>query len=182
MLNIPNTLTLLRIGAIPGILIALDYCHFGLAFGLFIAAGVTDSLDGAIARMMKTRTELGAYLDPLADKGLVLTLLISLAALGKVPEWVVTIIVTRDVVCLGGYSLLFFLTGEQMEVRPSWTGKLATFLQITGIGGALLLLWQPELDLAVLDLFLLQAAAVVTALAGSEYVLRGLQWYQNQPD
>ena len=69
-----------------------------------------------------------------------------------------------------------------MEVRPSWTGKLATFLQITGIGGALLLLWQPQLDLAVLDQLILQAAAVVTALAGSEYVLRGLQWYQNQPD
>src|SRR5690606_37764408 len=75
VLNLPNTLTLLRIAAIPAILITLDSEQFGFAFLLFVAAGLTDGLDGGIARMTNSRTELGAYLDPLADKGLVLTLL-----------------------------------------------------------------------------------------------------------
>lgn len=181
MLNIPNGLTLLRIAAIPGVIITIDYAHFDIAFYLFVAAGITDGLDGGIARMTNTKTELGAYLDPLADKGLVLALLVSLTSLGVVPGWVLTIILTRDIVCLGGYLLLFFLTGRQIEVRPSPVGKLATFLQITGIGGALLVLWQPEMGAALPVLLVLYVAAGATALAGFQYVLRGLRWYQEQP-
>lgn len=181
MLNIPNTLTLLRIIAIPAIVIALDYEQFASAFLLFVAAGITDGLDGAIARTTNTRTELGAYMDPLADKGLVIALLFSLTSMGSVPGWVLTIILTRDIVCLGGYLLLFFVTGEQLEVIPSRTGKMATFLQISGIGGALLVLWQPEIaDMVPARLFL-EAAALTTACAGIQYVTRGLRWYQELP-
>ena len=182
MLNIPNSLTLLRICMIPGIIIALDYGHFDVGFGLFVAAGITDGLDGLIARMTNTRTELGAYLDPLADKGLVIALLVSLTSLGQVPGWVLTIILTRDIVCLGGYLLLFFLTGEQIEVRPSRIGKMATFMQLTGIAGVLLILWQPVLAVHLPDQLVLQLSAVVTAVAGIQYVTRGLLWYQEQPE
>jgi cardiolipin synthase len=182
MLNIPNSLTVLRICMIPAIIIALDYGHFGLGFGLFVAAGVTDGLDGLIARMTNTRTELGAYLDPLADKGLVIALLVSLISLGRVPGWVLTIILTRDIVCLGGYLLLFFLTGQQIAVRPSPIGKMATFLQLTGISGALLILWRPVLGATLPDTLVLEASAIVTAAAGLQYVTRGLIWYQEQPE
>jgi cardiolipin synthase len=181
MLNIPNTLTLLRIGAIPAIVIALDAGRFGWAFGLFVAAGVTDGLDGAIARLTHTRTDLGAYLDPLADKGLVLSLLIKLTALGQVPRWALTIILTRDLVCLTGYALLFFLTGERIEVRPSLIGKLATFLQLAGIAIALVVLLRPELAEAFPVSALFALAATATAIAGVQYVLRGLRWYQARP-
>ena len=181
MLNLPNSLTLLRIAIIPAIVIALDERHFGLAFGLFVAAGVTDGLDGGIARLTNTRTELGAYLDPLADKGLVLSLLIKLSLLGEVPAWVLTIILTRDIVSLTGYLLLFFLTGERIEIRPSLTGKLATVLQLVGVAGALLILWSPSLRGRLPVDGILAAAAAATAIAGLQYVTRGLRWYQTRP-
>ncbi|HZR83227.1 MAG TPA: CDP-alcohol phosphatidyltransferase family protein [Candidatus Binatia bacterium] len=181
MLNVPNTLTLLRIVAIPAILIALDNGRFGLAFALFIAAGVTDGLDGGIARMTNTRTDLGAYLDPLADKGLVVSLLIKLTLLGMVPGWVLTIILTRDIVCITGYALLFFLTGERIEVRPSLVGKLATVLQLAGVATSLLVLYEPSTDGAIPQEAIFAAAASATAVAGVQYVARGLAWYQARP-
>lgn len=181
MLNIPNTLTLLRIAAIPAILIALDEGSFGLAFALFVAAGVTDGVDGAIARMTNTRTDLGSYLDPLADKGLVLSLLIKLSWMDVVPQWVVTIILTRDIVCLTGYMLLFFLTGERLEVQPTLIGKLATFLQLLGLAGALLILAYVSVQGAIPLDAIFAGAAVATAIAGVQYVGRGLRWYQTRP-
>lgn len=181
MLNIPNSLTLLRIAAIPAILIALDGGHNALALGLFIAAGVTDALDGGIARMTNTRTDLGAYLDPLADKGLVLSLLIKLTVLGHVAGWVLTIILTRDIVCITGYAVLFFLTGERIEVRPSLIGKLATTLQLAGLAAALLALSVPASAGALPQDTLFALAALTTAIAGLQYVARGLRWYQTRP-
>jgi len=181
MLNIPNTLTLLRIAAIPAILIALDEQRFGLAFALFFAAGVTDALDGGIARMTNTRTDLGSYLDPLADKGLVLSLLLKLAWMGMVPQWALTIILTRDIVCLTGYALLFLLTGERIEIQPTLIGKLATFLQLLGLATALVVLAYPEVRGALPGDAIFAAAAGATAIAGVQYVGRGLRWYQTRP-
>jgi cardiolipin synthase len=181
MLNIPNTLTLLRIAAIPAILIALDENRFGLAFALFFAAGATDALDGGIARMTNTRTDLGSYLDPLADKGLVLSLLIKLTWMDLVPQWVLTIILTRDIVCLTGYALLFLLTGERIEIQPTLIGKLATFLQLGGLALTLLVLAYPDARGALPGDAIFAAAAVATAIAGVQYVGRGLRWYQTRP-
>ena len=181
-LNVPNVLTLLRIAAIPAILIALDSESHALAFWLFVAAGVTDGLDGYIARHTDTRTELGAYLDPLADKGLVITLLIKLSMGGVVPFWVLTIILTRDIVCLTGYLILFFVTGKTIEVAPSQTGKWATFFQIGGLGVCLFVLWYPGFPIPALGEALLAVAALLTAIAGGQYVWRGLTWYQAQPE
>jgi cardiolipin synthase len=181
VLNVPNTLTLLRIAAIPAIVIALDAARFGVAFALFVAAGVTDGIDGAVARMTNTRTDLGSYLDPLADKGLVLTLLLKLTWMELVPAWAVTIILTRDLVCLTGYALLFLLTGERIEVHPSLIGKLATFLQLLGLAGTLLVLAYPDLRGAVPEVSIFAAAAVATAIAGVQYVATGLAWYQARP-
>jgi cardiolipin synthase len=181
MLNLPNTLTLLRIAAIPAILIALDAGRAGVALALFVAAGVTDALDGGIARMTNTRTDLGAYLDPLADKGLVLSLLIKLTLLGVIPGWVLTIILTRDIVCIAGYALLFFLTGERIEIQPTLIGKLATLLQLLGLGGALIVLADPRATGALPIHPAFALAALATAIAGVQYVVRGLQWYQSRP-
>ncbi len=181
MLNVPNTLTLLRIIAIPAVLIALDGGQFALAFWLFVAAGVTDGLDGAIARLTDSRTALGSYLDPLADKGLVVTLLVKLTLLGKVPGWALTIILTRDIVCLTGYALLFFLTGERIEIRPTLVGKTATVLQLAGVACALFVLFHPEAGESIPLATLFGLAATLTAVAGVQYVMRGLTWYQARP-
>ena len=179
--NVPNTLTLLRILAIPAVLIALDGGRFGLAFWLFVAASITDGLDGAIARLTDSRTALGAYLDPLADKGLVVSLLIKLTLLGKVPGWVLTIILTRDIVCLTGYALLFFLTGERIEIRPTLTGKTATVLQLAGVASALFVLSHPAVGPKIPLDAIFSLAAACTAIAGVQYVMRGLTWYQSRP-
>jgi cardiolipin synthase len=181
VLNVPNTLTLLRILAIPAVLIALDEGQHALAFWLFVAAGVTDGLDGAIARLTDSRTALGSYLDPLADKGLVVTLLVKLTLLGKVPGWALTIILTRDIVCLTGYALLFFLTGERIEIRPTLTGKLATVVQLAGVAVALFSLVDPVAGARIPLPALFGLAAALTAVAGVQYVMRGLTWYQARP-
>lgn len=181
MLTIPNILTILRIAAIPAVLIALDSEAFGLAFLLFVGAGVTDGLDGFIARWTDTRTELGAFLDPLADKGLVITLLIKLFLLGSVPFWVITIILTRDIVCTAGYLILFLVTGETIEIQPSRIGKWATFVTIAGLGVCLFLYWQPAFVGPWLAEGTLIVATVLTAIAGVQYIWRGLSWYQARP-
>lgn len=181
MLNVPNALTLLRILAIPAILIALDGGRADIAFALFIAAGVTDGIDGAIARLTNSKTDLGAYLDPLADKGLVVSLLVKLTILGAIPGWVLTIILTRDIVCTTGFALLFFLTGERIEMRPTLTGKIATFLQLAGVALALFGLCSPASAGGLPTAPVLSAAAACTAVAGIQYVLRGLRWYQARP-
>ena len=98
MLNVPNVLTLLRIFAIPIFLILLGDDRYAEALGIFVAAGVTDALDGAIARMTHTKTELGSYLDPAADKLLLLSAFISLALVQQVPRWLTVLVITRDVV------------------------------------------------------------------------------------
>jgi cardiolipin synthase len=131
--------------------------------------------------MTNTRTDLGSYLDPLADKGLVLTLLVKLTWMGVVPAWALTIILTRDLVCLTGYALLFLLTGERIEIHPSLTGKLATFLQLLGLAGAMLVLAYPDVRAAIPGDAIFAAAAAATAIAGLQYVARGLAWYQTRP-
>ncbi len=181
MLNVPNALTMLRIAAIPAVLIALDSESYGVGFLLFVLAGITDGLDGGIARWTDTRTELGAYLDPLADKGLVITLLVKLFLMGEAPFWMLTIILTRDIVCMAGYLILFFVTGETLEILPTRTGKWATFFQISGLGVCLFLLWQPHFMGAWAAYGLLAIAAVLTGIAGVQYVWRGLSWYQTRP-
>ena len=96
-----------------------------------MAAGVTDALDGAIARLTHTKTTLGAYLDPAADKLLLMSAFVALAlhAAGA-RRWLVVIVLSRDVMLVLGYFLLFTMTQHAMEVRPSVAGKLSTFLQL----------------------------------------------------
>src|SRR5215470_19031328 len=128
VLTIPNLLTLLRIIAIPIFLILLEDFRYSQALGIFVAAGVTDGLDGAIARLTKTKTTFGAYLDPAADKLLLISAFIALGFMHQVPRWLTVIVLSRDVMLVLGYFLLFMLTQETMEERPSAAGKLSTFL------------------------------------------------------
>ena len=106
MLNLPNFLTLLRIVAIPIFLIFLTDHRIGMALLVFVLAGITDSLDGAIARLTNSRTTLGAYMDPLADKMLILSAFVAFASMDVVPRWLTVVVISRDVVILVGYLSL----------------------------------------------------------------------------
>lgn len=178
MLNLPNFLTLLRIVAIPVFLILLVDGRYPEALVVFVAAGVTDALDGAIARLTDTRTTLGAYMDPAADKLLLLSAFISLSFMNEVPRWLTVIVLSRDVVVVLGYFLLFAMTQETMDIRPSASGKLATFLQLAAVTVVLVTLVYPRAVPVVAEQVVFYLAAAVTAAAGVQYVYRGLVWVQ----
>jgi cardiolipin synthase len=182
VLNVPNFLTLLRIFAIPVFLILLGDRRYAEALGVFVAAGVTDALDGAIARMMHTKTTLGAYLDPAADKLLLLSAFISLAFMNEVPRWLTVVVITRDVVVVLGYFLLFTITQETMEVRPTVSGKLSTFFQLGSVAVVLVGLVWPHVVPHMLDQAFFYVAGALTTLAGLQYVHRGLVWVQVRGD
>lgn len=179
ILNVPNFLTLLRIVAIPVFLILLTDGRAGAALSVFLLAGITDALDGAIARIMNTRTTLGAYMDPLADKMLVLSSFVALAFMDAVPQWLTVVVISRDVVILAGYVMLFFLTQRMMEIRPSVVSKLATFFQLVTLSSVLWVLYSPGSLLPAVHQALFLCTGVITAASGFHYMGRGLRWYQN---
>ena len=178
MVNIPNLLTVLRILTIPGFLILLLYGYTLTALAVFVAGGITDALDGAIARLTNTKTELGAILDPLADKLLLLSSFCVLAVMSKVPNWLVVLVVMRDVILLAGYFTLFVVSGERMAVRPSVIGKATTFFQLASVAVVLLGFVWPNSTSPGFRSALFTVTGAATAVSGVQYVARGLSWLQ----
>ncbi len=178
MLNLPNFLTILRIVAIPIFLILLTDERVGAALLVFVLAGLTDSLDGAIARLTNSRTTLGAYMDPLADKMLILSTFVVFAFMDAVPRWLTVVVISRDVIILTGYLTLFLLTQQLMEIRPSALSKTATFFHLLTLSLVLLALWHPGAMLGGLRGWLFAVTGGVTAVSGLQYMYRGLRWYQ----
>ncbi len=180
MLTLPNFLTLLRIIAIPVFLICLANGSHAAAFVLFLAAGVTDAIDGAVARLTDSGSSLGAVLDPLADKLLLLSSFVVLGFTGAIPAWLAVLVVVRDVIVVLGYGAVFAVDHEWMQVEPSRLGKLSTFIQLFTIGFVLMEKARPALPLAAATGLLQIAAGVLTALSGIQYVYRGLLWHQRR--
>ena len=178
VLNLPNLLTLLRLLAIPCFLILLEGGGFREALAVFVAAGVTDGLDGAIARLTHTKTELGAMLDPLADKLLLVSSFIALGFMHEVPRWLTVIVLSRDVMLVLGYGFLFMFTQRMMEIRPTAIGKLGTFLQLAAVATVLVRLGYGDLGVEAAEPPLFAATGVVTATAGLQYMYRGMLWLQ----
>jgi cardiolipin synthase (CMP-forming) len=182
MLNVPNFLTLLRLLAIPVFLILLMDSRWAEALGVFVAAGVTDALDGAIARLTHTKTTLGAYLDPAADKLLLMAAFLALGFMHEVPRWLVIVVLSRDVILVLGYFLLFVMTQSAMEIRPSIAGKLSTFLQLSTVAAVMLSRVSPTLLPAGTETVLGYVTGLVTAIAGLQYMARGLLWLQGHDE
>jgi cardiolipin synthase (CMP-forming) len=127
--SIPNLITFGRLLAVPLAVYLILQRELDYAFWLFIAAGISDALDGAIARMFRSRTVLGAYLDPLADKALLVSVYLSLASIAEVPLWLVILIVFRDLMIVAGVLLLYTLK-ESLAMQPLGISKLNTAIQI----------------------------------------------------
>ena len=178
MLNVANTLTLLRILAVPLYLnLLVDGLYEG-AFLVFLGAGITDGLDGAVARLTNTRTELGAHLDPLADKLLVISAFIALGLLHEIPLRLMIMVIVRDAVILGGYLVSAVVVGEAMPMAPSMWGKLTTFLQILSVCVVMLALagWWAAPDGVRESVFI--ATGIATLVSGAGYVVDGIRFYQ----
>lgn len=129
-LNIANLLTVLRFCLVPIIIVSIINREWMIAFVIFVTAGVTDAVDGFIARHFDMRTELGAYLDPLADKALLVSIYITLAAIGVVPIWIAVLVVSRDIMIVGAV-IISWIMDNPVEINPLKLSKANTLAQIT---------------------------------------------------
>jgi len=128
ILNIPNSLTMLRIVLIPAFVIALEYGRVELALYIFFAAAISDGLDGLIARHQDQQTELGTVLDPIADKFMLITSFILYARYGWVPEWLTIIVISRDLAVVAGWTAVR-IQSHRSIITPSKLGKTAIFVE-----------------------------------------------------
>jgi len=127
--SIPNLITLGRILLVPVVVWAIIYGELWLAFVLFLGAGVSDAVDGYLAKRFNMASELGAYLDPLADKTLIVSIYVTLGIAGKIPLWLVILVVSRDIMIIGAI-MLSWLLGSPLKVKPLLVSKLNTVAQI----------------------------------------------------
>ena len=129
-LSIPNLITLGRILLVPIVVWAIiSPGTMWIAFVLFVVAGVSDAVDGFLAKRFNMTTELGAYLDPLADKALIVSIYITLGINGAIPRWLVILVVSRDILIVGGI-MLSWLVGNPLKIKPLLVSKLNTVAQI----------------------------------------------------
>jgi cardiolipin synthase len=184
-LNIPNFLTILRVIAIPGFIVALVYEYTGVALAIFLGCGLTDGLDGFIARTFHQRTEIGAFLDPLADKLLLISSFITLAVLElpyKIPFWLIVTAISRDIIISVGVTALFML-GKKLQIAPTWLGKFTTFCQVTLIIVVLFYNYTatryPELFLPQIISPLCWITFAISVASGLGYVYQGIQLLNN---
>jgi cardiolipin synthase len=174
--NVPNLISLLRLAAVPLVVWLIANGHMNAAMWLFLAAGISDAIDGYLARIWRQRTRLGAYLDPLADKMLLVCVFVALGQVGKLDSWLVILVVSRDVMIVGGILLLFVLE-HRIEVDPSFISKANTTVQIAFAG---LVLAHYGLDLrgagwlAVIE-WSKYVVAATTLLSGAHYVVVGVR-------
>lgn len=167
--NLPNLITLLRLFAVPLLVWLILGNHLIFALWVFVAAGVSDALDGLIAKRFGLGTVLGSFLDPLADKALLVSVYVTLGYKGDLPTWLVIAVVFRDLVIIGG-ALLFHTVTQSLTMEPLKISKANTVAQI--VLAAVTLAshgYGLQLDLPILILIYLVAATTVAS--GLAYVV-----------
>lgn len=150
MFYIPNLLTLARIGLVPWLVIFLQEHEYSWALAVFIVAGISDGLDGFIAKRFNAQTKLGALLDPIADKALLVCAYVMLSVLELIPFWLMVVVVFRDAVIVGGYLLMVLFFGA-VDMQPLRISKLNTVVQISFVVVMLAALaWSLELGIGLM--------------------------------
>ncbi|WP_150110465.1 CDP-alcohol phosphatidyltransferase family protein [Granulicella mallensis] len=173
----PNLLTMLRLFVLPFLVITILDGHWRAAFALLWLAGVSDGLDGLLARWLQQRTTLGQYLDPIADKLLLSTLFVVLTHVGLIPRYVTVLVFSRDLGILLIATLLF-ATNTLRDFRPSLLGKINTVVQILGVLTVMTCQVIPQSGLHDLKMLLLWAIALLAPVSAAEYawiVIRRVQ-------
>ena len=138
---------------------------------------MTHGLDGAVARWFDSRTELGAFLDPFADKLMLVSAFVVLTIDGDLPGYLLSVVLIRDIVIVVGYLMISFFTGERVPVRPSYLGKLSTFMQLACVIAVLARAgnyWPGYFNA------LLISTVAVTAASFVHYMYRGLVWLRSR--
>lgn len=162
-MNFANIITVVRLLFTPIIiwLIFSSYYYLGLIF--FVLSGLSDALDGFIAKQFNQRTILGSYLDPVADKTLIVSSILALGYMGAIPSWLIILIVSRDLAILGAV-IISWLVERSLKIEPIISSKINTFLQIFYIGLILLNLSSKE-EIIYLDVFILPTFSILIALS-----------------
>ena len=170
LLTAPNQITLLRLIFIPFVIITIVDGDWPWALGLLIAAGVSDALDGLLARTLHQQTLLGQYLDPIADKLLLSSLFLVLSFVKKVP-WKYTVLVFSRDLCIVATAVVLYATVGFRDFRPSIFGKINTFCQIVAIFCVVLAQLMPVPSVLWLERFFLYATFTFTLVSGIHYIL-----------
>lgn len=166
--DIPNLISFLRIMMVVPIVMLLFREAYGTALSLFLIAGVSDGLDGYLAKRYGWTSRLGSILDPLADKALLVGCYVALGWMDHIPLWLVFAVVGRDVIIVAGAFAFYALIGRR-EVIPSWMSKVNTFAQIVlGLTVVLSLAWYPLPERLLNAMF--QIVLVTTVMSGADYV------------
>ena len=172
-MTLPNYISVARLLLVPVLVWALIHGAFVTAFAVFVVAGLSDAADGAIARRFKLQSSLGTYLDPLADKALLDAIFIGLGVLGRLPDWLVVAVVSRDLLIVAAV-LLSYVMDQPVTVRPILVSKMTTLFQIVLAGTALA---EPafRLDLVPWIDVLIATTALLTVLSAATYLLNWLR-------
>jgi cardiolipin synthase len=167
-LNIPNLITLGRILLVPIVVWAIVSGQMRIAFILFVVAGVSDGIDGFLAKRFQMKSELGAYLDPLADKALIVSIYISLGIATALPIFLVILVVSRDIMIVSAF-LLSLLVGKPMPIRPLMVSKANTAAQI--VLAVLVLAEQAfSFNVALASQLMIALVAILTLLSIAFYL------------
>ncbi|HSB68133.1 MAG TPA: CDP-alcohol phosphatidyltransferase family protein [Candidatus Methylomirabilis sp.] len=177
MLTLANRLTILRILITPVITVLLLYRQTAAALALFLLAGITDGLDGFVARSRKQKTTLGMVLDPVADKLLLTSAVVTLTILKELPRWFTIILVSRDVLLIGGSVILYMFLGK-IATPPSRLGKTTTGFQLVTVLCAMLDNYLPDLNPVIFPLTVVTLA--LTVASGLDYIYRGARLLNDQ--
>ncbi len=177
-INIPNILTVIRILLTPLFVIFLLRDMFSFALLVFSVAAISDGLDGLLAKYFNQYTVLGAYLDPIADKLLLVSAFVSLAVLKIIPPWLAVIVISRDIMIVTGISI-FAMTDIHIEMKPSLVSKCTTVAQLFTIILTLLDPQIPSSHIIKSSLFWITAGLTITS--GLHYIYIGLNVLQNAP-
>jgi cardiolipin synthase (CMP-forming) len=168
-MSLPNLITIARILMVPLTIWFIVSDQYALAFLVFVAAGISDGIDGFIAKRFGLRTELGAYLDPLADKLLLVSIYVALGIRDQMPSWLVILVVSRDILIVGAV-ILSWVVKKPVELRPSFLSKANTVAQIllaVGVLGGLGL----RLDASAYYVVGYIVVAALTVTSGALYML-----------
>jgi cardiolipin synthase len=167
--TIPNLISIARLLLVPLIVWLIVSAQHGLAFGVFVIAGLSDAIDGLIARTFDLRSDLGAYLDPIADKALLVSIYVTLAYVEAIPPWLAILVVSRDLLIVGAVVLSWML-GEPIETQPNWVSKVNTLFQIA-LAALVLGDIAFSLDQAVLRSVVVYVVGGLTILSGAVYLV-----------
>jgi cardiolipin synthase len=167
--NLPNLITLGRILLVPVIVWAITSGQMAVAFVLFFIAGVSDAIDGFLAKRFNMQSEIGALLDPLADKCLLVSIYIALGLTSDIPRWLVILVVSRDIIIIGAV-MVSWLVDRPIPMKPLMVSKLNTVAQVL-FAGLVLAALGFGFNFAPFDIILMTIVTVLTLLSVSFYLV-----------